>query len=69
MMDSTRIERAPNEPPLWGRWKVYVDGKYIGSSPSKRQAQSMMRSMMRGTANFGPRKSKDAERPRVKTAQ
>lgn len=38
MEHTSQVVKGDPGPPSWGRWKVYIDGEYRASSPSKKMA-------------------------------
>jgi hypothetical protein len=47
MEHEIKIEQAPFEPPLFGRFKIYIDGQYRGSAGTKQQAHRMAKETVR----------------------
>ena len=41
MAHTSQVIKGDPGPPSWGRWKVYVDGEYRGSSPTKKMGKKL----------------------------
>lgn len=46
MEHEIKIEQAPFEPPLFGRFKIYIDGSYRASAGTKQQAHRMAKEIV-----------------------